>query len=211
MTTQRAVLLDFGGVLTSNVTDSFTQWVVEQDVDGPSAAAAITGWLAADGAADNPLHRLETGSVPADEFEAALAGQLRHRNGGPVSPEGLLDGLFAAVRPDEQMWEIVGRLRSAGHRVGLLSNSWGDRYPHDRLAGAFDDVVISEQVGLRKPDPAIYELAATRIGVPAARCVFIDDLDLNVTAAEAVGMTGVHHLDAGHTAARLVDLTLLAP
>lgn len=203
-----AVIFDFGGVLTSNVVDSFTSWVQTHEVNGPAAASTIGEWLTATDV-PNPLHGLETGAAPIEDFEAALAARLRHLDGRAVDPAGLLDGLFAALRPDEQMWEVVDALRAAGVTVTLLSNSWGDRYPHDRLAASFDDVVISEQVGLRKPDPAIYRLAAQRIDVVPEECVFVDDLELNVRAAEATGMTGLVHHSAAATRSALVDLGLL--
>lgn len=205
----RAVLFDFGGVLTSAVADSFGVWVVENDVDGPAAAAVIGGWLSGAQGEPNPLHALETGSAPAHEFETALAERLRRRDGSPVSPVGLLDGLFAGLRPQEEMWQLAGELRRSGTAVGLLSNSWGGQYPEQRLAEVFDDVVISERVGLRKPDPAIYRLAAQRIGVAATGCVFIDDLPINVTAAQRLGMSGIVHKDPAGTRLALQRLGLL--
>ncbi len=78
--------------------------------------------------------------------------------------------------------------------TAVLSNSWGvDAYPTELMAEHFDDVVISAEVGLRKPDPAIFRLAAERLAVPASGCVFVDDLDLNVAAARELGMTAIHH------------------
>lgn len=208
-----AVLFDFGGVLTSSIAESFAAWIAENDIDGPKAALAITRLLAqpGDGTPGNVLHGLETGTRSVSEFEVELAGQLRHSDGRPVDPAGMLDGMFAQVRLDESMWTIVDELRARDIVVTVLSNSWGDRYPHERMAGTFDDLVISERVGQRKPDPAIYALAAERIGIPVQECVFIDDLDLNVEAARRVGMDGILHTDAATTRAALRQLGLRLP
>ena len=110
------------------------------------------------------------------------------------------------------MLAAVAALRRGGVRTGLLSNSWGfEGYPRERFGELFDAVVISGEVGLRKPDPAIYALAADRLGLPAAACVFVDDLDTNVHAAEAAGMTGVVHTGAEHTLPRLAALLGVDP
>jgi epoxide hydrolase-like predicted phosphatase len=76
----------------------------------------------------------------------------------------------------------------------MLSNSWGDdRYDREQLASLFDALVISGEVGLRKPDPAIYSLAAERLGVAPEKCVFVDDLPGNLKPAAALGMATVLH------------------
>ena len=111
-----------------------------------------------------------------------------------VAPDGLIDGLFAGVEPDEAMVEAVRRRAQAGVRTALVSNSWGvHRYPHDLFDELFDGVVISGEEGMRKPAPRMYELGAERAGVAAAACVFVDDLPFNLTPAEELGMATVHH------------------
>jgi epoxide hydrolase-like predicted phosphatase len=98
-------------------------------------------------------------------------------------------------------------MRLAGVRTALCSNSWGtDGYPRDDFGELFDVVVISGEVGLRKPDPAIYQLTAERLGLPPGECVFVDDLAANVRGAAASGMCGIHHTD---TATTLTELTVL--
>jgi HAD superfamily hydrolase (TIGR01509 family) len=108
------------------------------------------------------------------------------------------------------MVAVVGEVRAAGVPTGLISNSWGtgiyDRAPLD----IFDATVISGDVGLHKPQPEIYELGAERIGVPAANCVFVDDLRENVAGAEAVGMTALLHRESPATIAELRRLFRLA-
>jgi putative hydrolase of the HAD superfamily len=108
------------------------------------------------------------------------------------------------------MTEAVAQARAAGVRVGVISNSWGtapfDPYAGYRLDEQFDAVVISSDVGIRKPDPAIYLLAADKLGVAPALCVFVDDIPANLGPARKVGMAVVHHLDPVSTIRELERL-----
>jgi putative hydrolase of the HAD superfamily len=89
-------------------------------------------------------------------------------------------------------------------RTALLSNSWGvTSYPVHLFPELFDAVVISADVGMRKPEERIFRHAAQLLGLPLGECVFVDDLEANVLAAEALGMTGVWHTDPAETVARL--------
>ena len=116
---------------------------------------------------------------------------------------GLIARMFAGLRPEPGMVDVVRRVREAGIRTGLLSNSWGLDYPRDGWDLLFDAVVISGEVGLRKPDPAIYALAAQRLGLPPEEVVFVDDLASNVRGAVAAGMVGIHHRDVDATSDEL--------
>jgi HAD superfamily hydrolase (TIGR01509 family) len=98
---------------------------------------------------------------------------------------------------------LVLRARHAGLRTALLSNSWGNEYPRDGWDSMFEVVVISGEVGMRKPEPRIYWHTAELLGVEPATCVFVDDLRPNVNAAVAVGMVGVHHRSYRQTACEL--------
>src|SRR5216684_70008 len=100
----------------------------------------------------------------------------------------------------EDMLEAVRIAHDAGVRTGLVSNSWGvQRYPHDLFSQLFNGVVISGEEGIRKPAGRMYELGAERAGVPAKRCVYVDDLPFNLTPAEELGMATVHHTSAERT------------
>ena len=101
------------------------------------------------------------------------------------------------------MVDVVRAARAAGVRTGLLSNSWGLDYERDDWDALFDAVVISGEVGLRKPDPAIYALAARQLDLPPEQIVFVDDLRPNVRAAAAAGMVGVQHVDLETTVSEL--------
>lgn len=206
----RALLVDFGGVLTTPVTRSFRAFC--RDLGLPSELVKEV-FLEAYGAghdSDSPVHQVETGRITGLEFAEGLAAIISERAGIELPPEGLIERLFAHVELDEVMLAAVAAVRAAGRRTGLLSNSWGDRgstgYPVERFDELFDAVVISGEVGLRKPDPAIYALAAERLGVPPAACVFVDDLDSNVRAAEEAGMGGVIHRGAAETLPLLAGL-----
>jgi HAD superfamily hydrolase (TIGR01509 family) len=104
------------------------------------------------------------------------------------------------------MVEAVRRARAAGVRTALVSNSWGNDYPRHEWDGLFHAVVISGEVGMRKPEPGIYLHAANLLGVETPQCVFVDDLGPNVRGATAVGMVGVHHVTPTQTLAELEAL-----
>lgn len=200
------LLVDYGGVLTTSAARSFRAFCVGLGVPSELAKDVLVEAYREDGG-DGPVHRVETGRLTVEEFAVDLAAVLSERAGRAIPAEGLVAGLVAGMRPDERMLGAVAAARAAGVRTGLLSNSWGrEGYARDRFPALFDAVVISGEVGLRKPDPAIYALAAERLGLPPAACVFVDDLDRNVEAAEAAGMTGVHHRRAEDTIPRLAAL-----
>ncbi len=148
------------------------------------------------------LRLLETGEIEPAEFERRFGPRL-----GIAETEGLIERMFAAVGPDEDVIAAVRSARDAGVRTGLISNSWGTSiYDPDALEGMFDEIVISGDVGLHKPQPEIYKLAAERLGAAPEECVFVDDLRENVRGAEEVGMTAVLHRDTAATVARLEEL-----
>ena len=115
--------------------------------------------------------------------------------------------MFAASLPVPAMYDTIRTLRAAGFSTALLSNSWGcDEYPRADFPGLFDTVVLSGEVGMRKPEKEIFLHAAETLGLAPAECVFIDDMEANVAAAQACGMTGVLHTETATTARALQDL-----
>jgi putative hydrolase of the HAD superfamily len=196
------LLLDYGGVLTGPVTPSF---VAFERAHGLPTGTVIELLVGASRTADGGvIGALERGELTDGEFDASLSSLLEQA-GHPVPPGTLLSGLFAAMKPAGRLWEVARRARLAGIRTGLLSNSWGTgMYPRERLDAVFDVQVISGEVGLRKPDPAIYHLAIERLGVASSRCAFVDDLPRNVEVARQLGMFAVlHGGDDGATVATL--------
>ena len=211
---RHALLIDFGGVLTTSVTRSFRAFCTEMGLPPELAKEAfVEAYHHHEGT--SPVHQVETGEITVEEFGVGLAEVLSRRSGVEVPAEGLVAKLFARMDLDEEMFAAVGAARRAGIHTGLLSNSWGtDAYPHERFDEVFDVVVISGDVGLRKPDPAIFTLAAEKMGVAPTDCVFVDDLDKNLHVAESLGMVAILHRSTAETIAQLaehlgLDLALL--
>jgi epoxide hydrolase-like predicted phosphatase len=150
-------------------------------------------------AADSPVHALERGEVEVPDFERELASRLATVDGRPVEAEGLLTRMFAGFGWEPQMAEALRHARAAGLATALLSNSWGLDYPREIWGDLFDVVVISGEVGMRKPEARIFHLTAQRLGLAPQACVFVDDLAPNVRGAAAVGMVGVHHVTPQQT------------
>jgi putative hydrolase of the HAD superfamily len=191
------LLIDWGGVLTSNLFHSFREFCERMEIDPQT----LRDRFSADPSFRELLIELEKGVLEEGEFEQQLAPLLG------VEPDGLIDGLFAGVQPDVAMVEAVRRARAGGVRTALVSNSWGvHRYPHDLFDELFDGVVISGVEGTRKPARRMYELGAERAGVAAGECVFVDDLPFNLTPAQELGMATVHHTSAGETIPELERL-----
>ena len=206
----RGVIFDWGGVVTGPLLDTIDAWIRAEQIDRDSYTSVMRSWVSAaygDAGADNPVHALERGECTNEEFEAALAAQLTHVDGRPVVPDGLLARMFAAGTVENAMVDLIRALRRAGLRTALLSNSWGsDDYPRELFPELFDVVVISAEVGMRKPEERIFRHTAELLGLEAEECVFIDDVAANIAAAEAIGLTGVHHSEPGPTTARLTEL-----
>jgi epoxide hydrolase-like predicted phosphatase len=210
------VITDWGGVMTNPLTETISAWLAADGIDPERYRTVMRRWVtqAYDPAqADsNPIHALERGESSDAEFELALAAELVLVDGSPVPGEGLLERMFAASVLDEVMVELFRRLHADGVPTGLLSNSWGGGdYPRDLFPDLFDAVVISGEVGMRKPEPRIFALAAELIKLDPRECVFIDDIEANIAAAEQAGFTGVLHRGAEETAGRVRDLLGLGP
>ena len=196
----RGLLVDFGGVLTTNVFDSFRHFCEDEGLD----PAAIKRLFAEDPRALACVRGLERGELSEEDF-AERFGELLELE--PERRGGLVDRMFGHIEPDEEMVEAVRRARAQGIRTGLISNSMGaGRYDRASFPELFDGVVISAEVGLHKPQPEIFRLGAERAGVAAEECVFVDDLRENCEGAETVGMTAVLHRGAERTLPRLEEL-----
>ena len=199
----RGLIVDWGGVLTGALQDCMRTWCEADGIDYAAFRAAMRDWLRDVEPADNLVHGLERGEVAGAEFERALSARLTTRDGRPVEAAGLLDRMFAAFDHDHGMAGVVRRARQAGLRTALCSNSWGNEYPRESWAGLFDAVVISGEVGMRKPEPRMYQHTAHAIGLAPAQCAFVDDLVQNVRGAVATGMVGVLHVSTERTVAEL--------
>jgi putative hydrolase of the HAD superfamily len=199
----RALLVDYGGVLTTNVFDSFRDFCVAEGLDRD----AVRRLFREEPRALELVRGLETGALSEDEFGERF-GELLEID----DRTGLVERMFGGVRPDEEMLAALRRARAAGIRTGLVSNSMGaGRYDRSAFPELFDGVVISGEVGLHKPQPEIFLLGAERAGAAPEECVFVDDLRENCEGAEAVGMTALLHRGAERTVPeleRLLDVEL---
>ncbi|MGI9020382.1 MAG: HAD family hydrolase [Solirubrobacterales bacterium] len=193
----KALIVDFGGVLTTSIWPAFAQFCEAEGLEPQAVRDLFRG----DAEALRLLRSLETGETSSAEFEPAFGALL-----GVDDHTDLTQRLFAGLRPDDAMVTVVRAASSAGIRTGLISNSWGlgiyERAPID----IFDEAVISGEVGMHKPQPEIYLLACERLGVEPGDSVFVDDLRENCAGAEAVGMTAVLHRTSEETVPRLEEL-----
>jgi epoxide hydrolase-like predicted phosphatase len=195
---RRGLLVDFGGVLTTDVFVSFREFCVAEGL----LPDTVRDRFMKDPMARELLADLETGRLTEEEFESKFAAVLEIERS-----DGLIDRLFAGMRPDETMLDAVRAAKRAGVRTGLISNSWGHgRYDRTLFPELFDGVVISGDVGVRKPDPRIYELGAEAVDLPPWACVFVDDLPGNLKPARELGMATVRHVRAEQTISELEDL-----
>jgi epoxide hydrolase-like predicted phosphatase len=191
----KGLLLDWGGVLTTNVFDSFRDFCVAEGLE-PDAVKRL---FREEPRARELVRGLETDALTEDEFGERF-GELLELD----DRSRLIERMFGGVRADERMMGAVRRARAAGLRTGLISNSMGGAsYDRDLFPELFDGVVISGDVGMHKPQPEIFLLGAERTGVAPSECVFVDDLRENCEGAEAVGMTVVLHRGADTTVPEL--------
>lgn len=200
-----ALVVDFGGVLTTPLQDAMAAFCAENAIDLQDLVRAALGLYS--GADDDLVADFETGRISEAEFSRGFADRLAALTGKSFEPEGLVARLFGTLKLEDGMLDAVAAVRRAGLRTALLSNSWGDGlYRRDVLDPLFDVVVISGEVGLRKPDPGIFELTAARLGVPADACLFVDDHPGHLDAAAHVGMTPLLHGTPSETRAALARI-----
>ena len=148
------------------------------------------------------IHSLERGEITGAQFEQRLAHELA-RHGSPVNPQGLISRMFGGLAPSESMLGLVAQVKDAGLRTAVLSNSWANDYPRQGWDELFDVVVISGEVGMRKPEPRIYHHVLELVDLAPNEAVFVDDLAANVTAAVEIGMVGVVYRSFEQTADEL--------
>ena len=185
------LVCDFGGVLTTPLQEGFLAYQEESGMSLEELGRAMA--RAAEEHADHPLFALERGEITEAEFRRRIEA---HLDGG-FDLERLNELFIDRLEPNREMIDFVRELRGRGVRAALLTNNvreweplWRGKLPEiDEL---FEVVVDSAFVGMRKPDPAIYELTLERLGGAAPkRCVFLDDLDVNCDTARALGMAAV--------------------
>jgi epoxide hydrolase-like predicted phosphatase len=189
-----AVISDFGGVLTTPLIRSFMAF---QDVTGISMETlGTTMQRIAEADGEHPLFELERGRITEAAFLERMADELERDLGHRPEMHRFGEIYFEALRPNEPMIELMRELKAGGYRLALLTNNvrewepvWRSMLPVDEI---FELVVDSAFVGCRKPERRIYEIALERLGLPAASCLFVDDVEVNVETARDLGLAAIH-------------------
>jgi putative hydrolase of the HAD superfamily len=193
MTSIEAVISDFGGVLTTPLIDSYT---AVQDASGiPMEALGTAMGKIWERDGSHPLFELETGRMSEATFLEDLGDEVSAQLGRTVSMQDFGERYFEHLHANEPMIAYMRALRDRGYKLGICTNNvrewehrWKAKLPVDEI---FSVVVDSAFVGARKPEPKIYEITLERLGVPAQAAVFIDDVELNCTAARELGLSPV--------------------
>ena len=202
----RAVVSDYGGVLTAPLMEGFARFQADTGV-APEAFGAALAAAARRDDGRNPLFELEVGAISEGEFLATLERELEAGLGRPVTLHGFGERYMNALDANDALFAHYRGLHARGVRFAMLTNNvrewepyWRAKLPIDDI---FETVVDSAFVGLRKPDPAIYAIVLERLGLPAEACAFVDDIGVNVEAARALGFAVVHFHDTAQAIAEL--------
>jgi epoxide hydrolase-like predicted phosphatase len=204
MTTYAGLILDFGGVVTTDFYGALDAYSDRAQLGEHAFTRALR---------ENPegraaLAAVECGQLPQREFEKTMGRLLG------VDDTGLLANALADLKPRPEVIDLTRRARAKGVRVAALSNSWGtgdyDPYAGWELDDLFDAVVISDQVGMRKPDPEIFKLTAAKLGLPPSECLFVDDTEHNLPGAAGLGMGTLFFTGAEDEVAEIERLTGIA-
>ncbi|MGW7572272.1 HAD family hydrolase [Streptomyces tendae] len=200
MTQYQGLVLDFGGVLTTSLPAAALAF---EQREGLPEGTLLTG-LYLHPEAIRLTEELERGDITQAEWNMAAGRRLG------IPPGNLMGRIFADLRPEASMIAAAAAARRAGVKVGILSNSVGlhpwnlyDGYDVDRH---YDTVVLSGEVGMRKPDPEIFRLVLGKLGLSARECVFVDDTAHHLPAAEELGFAVIHAEEPTKTIAALEAL-----
>jgi len=199
MSSIKAVISDFGGVLTTPLLHSFAAFQDRTGISAETLGRAMQVIAEREGA--HPLFELEMGRISEADYLEKMADALEPELGHRPQMVGFKEIFFEALDPNEPMIALMRELGADGRRMAMLTNNireweplWRAKLPVDEI---FELVVDSAFVGMRKPDPAIYELMVERLGegIAAGNCLFVDDVLVNIEAARDLGMAAVHFRD----------------
>jgi putative hydrolase of the HAD superfamily len=191
----RAVISDFGGVLTNKLIEAFAAFQDETGISMEQLGRGMQRVAERDG--EYPLFRLERGEISEADFLENLSWGLEEELGHRPTLHRFREIYFEALHANEPMLELMRELRDRGLRMAILTNNvreweelWRSKLPLDEI---FEVIVDSGWVGMRKPQHEIYQLTVERLGdgLEPAGCLFVDDNELNVEAARELGMTAV--------------------
>jgi len=203
----RAVISDFGGVLTSPLLGAFARFQEDTGVTLEQLGMAMSAGTEQLGGL-HPLFELECGRITEDRFLDVLRDCLEPIMGERPALHRFKETYFDGLHPNEEMIGLMAELSGAGYRMAILTNNvrewepiWRAKLPVDEI---FEAVIDSAFVGMRKPDPRIYELTLERLdGIVASECLFVDDTEVNCTAAEDLGIHAVHFRDNAQAIAEI--------
>jgi putative hydrolase of the HAD superfamily len=191
----RAVISDFGGVLTNKLIEAFAAFQDETGISMEQLGRGMQRVAERDG--EYPLFRLERGEISEADFLENLSWGLEEELGHRPTLHRFREIYFDALHANKPMLELMRELRDRGLRMAILTNNvreweelWRSKLPLDEI---FEVIVDSGWVGMRKPQHEIYQLTVERLGdgLEPAECLFVDDNELNVEAARELGMTAV--------------------
>jgi putative hydrolase of the HAD superfamily len=193
----KAIVSDFGGVLTTPLMESFAAFQDQTGIRAEDLGKGMAAIAERDG--DNPLYRLERGEITEVAFLEMLSEGLEPLLGHRPELHQFREIYFEALNPNEPMIELMRELKASGLRMAMLTNNvqeweplWRSMLPVDEI---FETVVDSGFVGVRKPERRIYEMVTERLSLPAEVCLFIDDVEVNCSGARRAGMSAVHYRD----------------
>ncbi|RSS81124.1 HAD-IA family hydrolase [Streptomyces sp. WAC06614] len=200
MNHRTGLVLDFGGVLTTPLLPAVLAFEQREGLEQGACIRAL--YMDAEGI--RLTHELERGALTQTEWNQAAATKLG------VSPDNLMGRLFADLRPEQALIDAAAAAKRTGIKVGILSNSVGltpwNLYDGYELETLYHGVVISEYHGMRKPDPELFQVMLKLLDLSAEECVFVDDTEEYVRAAEKLGFAGVHAVQPEQTVSQLEDL-----
>lgn len=191
----RAVISDFGGVLTNHLIEAFGAFQDETGISPEQLNRGMQRLGERDG--EYPLFRLERGELSEQQFLDDLSWALEEELGHRPQLHRFREIYFGALHPNEPMIGVMRAAQERGYRMAILTNNvreweevWRSKLPVDEI---FELVVDSAWVGMRKPDPRIYELTIDRLGgLAPEEHLFVDDNELNIQAARELGLRAVH-------------------
>lgn len=203
----RALIVDWGGVLTVPLEDAMGAWARAEGMPYDDMMAMLDWYAPASDDEAHIIHALERGEATGDVLSSWLAERMSTQHDIHVLADGLVDRMFDHLEPYDEILQLCREARAHGWLTAVLSNSWDNPYPVHRWDGVFDQVVISGQVGMRKPEARIFRYTLDLLGVEPSDAVFVDDEEPNILAARSLGMLGV--LAADQAAAAAVIRALL--
>jgi len=193
----RAIVSDFGGVLTTPLVQSFMAFQDQTGISTENLGLAMQAIAEADG--ENPLFELERGEITEAAFLERLGDGLEPLLGHRPELHRFKEIYFEALDPNPPMIDLMRELSGSGYRMAMLTNNVREWEPLWRPMLAVDEifetVVDSAFVGCRKPESRIYRVMLDRLAMPAEACLFVDDVEVNCEGARKAGMSAIHFQD----------------